>query len=79
MKTKNRLGETERGYKVIIIREGKINLSLPCTGCALLTGKEAIKTMTEYNRRGFETIAETESFGNVEYLDLDEMKEIVIQ
>jgi hypothetical protein len=78
MTTQNNLGETVRGFEVIVARPGKINLRYPAQHHPLLTGQEAIQTMKELIRRGFKCIARTESWGNIEDLTLAEMEEVII-
>lgn len=78
--TRDRLGNTTRGYKIYILPKvkGKKVLTLPCKGHLPLTGEDAIKAMTSYAKKGFKTIAETETFGEIEQLSLREMREVVI-
>lgn len=74
MTTQDRLGNSVRGFEVIVIRpKHKYNLRYP-----ILNGQDTIKTMTTLKTRGFDSYAQTESFGIVEQLTLDEMIEIVI-
>lgn len=78
MTTKDHLGNTVRGFEVIIARPGKINLRYPAKNSPLLTGKESINLMQAFARHGLQTIARTESWGQIEEFTMEEMEEIVI-
>ena len=56
-------------------KRGKV-FSLPCSGCLLYTGEEALKVMKSYASRGFEVAAKTETNNEVEELTLGEMEEM---
>jgi hypothetical protein len=77
MKTRDEYGESCRGFEVLFKCKNR-GLKLPCSGCAYLTGKQAIKAMETLVKRGYEPIARTTSGAIEEFLTLDEMKEVVI-
>jgi len=57
----------------------KHNLSLPCSGFPLLTGREAINIMETYKvKQSMTSHAETETGGKIERLSLRDMKMMVI-
>lgn len=84
MTTKDELGQTTRGFAVIVHDVPKRgskktrDLLYPCSGCSYLTGKQALSTMETLKARGFRTTAYTETLGEPENLTLEEMRESVL-
>lgn len=71
MNALTRTGERVRGFQVIVVRpEKKTNLRYP-----VVCGREALLLMELMEKRGRATIAETESYGVVEDVTLEEMRE----
>lgn len=78
MMTTNAQGELVRGFKIGLRGNGRKCL-LPCTGCALYTGEQALAIMRQYAIRqpGVEIHAITCSeFAGYEVLTLAEMEDL---
>ena len=78
MTTLNEHGETVRGFRVGIRAKGR-KMMLPCSGCPLYTGEQALAVMERYaaTRPLVETVAITfGEFSGHEVLTLAEMREL---
>lgn len=72
--TRDRQGNSTRGFEVLVPREGKKAIRYPAKHSPLLTGREALEAMEELARRGFDSYARTNGHGGEEILPLENMR-----